>query len=1055
MHRRVLLAACAGVAAAQPTVHPEGEYHPYRRVRIAPDVGADFCETLECQGAVANTPGCACDIPCSGVHVQVSGYAFRRDQVVLDDASGWAERIVETGFVLPASMVYVRGERAANWQLRIKPEYVSDHGTVRGCAELLGSLYFHTTEWKGEPKTFDVNFGAAFYPLEGNAAKRFYGMLLMPQASIGPATAAVGWELAQTTCATTMNLGDGPGYLGTAPDSEADNWLSAVFYDVPAWLGGNNYGEKRVYKWTTGPDSQCFDVGATYATATAASTSCDYYPMAMNGCVPTPGKAACTDGRKYWENGDRVANVYHGGRTWPSYAGSAWPLNFYGVIQTASGWDKVSIRDGGVRQATCQWGGMGTTLPLPDASLVHRFTLKPPSLIDECCVDCMCPTCAPIGACSRDFQGCVDPDHTAQHDWRCVCVVGASSAAAAPVEDCAFDECTEADGSAPTGAATCGDAQNCVDPEPRSQNALRYKREVSVVAAPGAAMAFGEGPCALSGVAGGQCAPGLHCMHQPRPDADGFEAMGLKLGPGAVAPPSVCVFSFTRPVVDTGGVSGVMRLLKNGEGPCGGDSDCEAPLACMHQRSALSPPLIGFTDYKRIKGYAAGLDFSPHSVASFFVCTARARYNPSRPAAGYPEGEGPCENHADCAAGLRCFPRSRLSDPAANNHIPGVNLHGVGVAEYDAFMPRFTKWFVGVGPDVGLCYSPLPDSYFADEPPSHLTDWQCECRKPTVGAAVAMGPAPCILDECTTSSSVCFTCAGSICTDAGQACTDPDVSPSVFSDWMCSCVDRRQFAVGRPAQCLLEVDECTDVCYTCRTNLTCPTEHYNCVDTNVREAGDWMCVCPSGSMGHAQRALPICIARPVPSPAPDDPPTPAPVRPAPIILLPTDAPPNGDPVATATPPTEAPPPRTRIPRAVSVPVNPPPSLVPIPAQTVPAGAPAPAESSGGAAPVVAALLGGSVALIGIGLGAIKVARMVGTKGTSEQRSREQHSPSGGPDSPTPSSSAQDLLAGGIKIIPPQAGGTPKPNPLHAVFGPLRGKPGKGAVPVPIGDDVTL
>ena len=140
------------------------------------------------------------------------------------------------------------------------------------------------------------------------------------------------------------------------------------------------------------------------------------------------------------------------------------------------------------------------------------------------------------------------------------------------------------------------------------------------------------------------------------------------------------------------------------------------------------------------------------------------------------------------------------------------------------------------------------------DPTGATGDWRCECQYPYEGDA-PMQAARCSLDECNTAA------AKDVCTKAGQTCHDPDKDTQGNFECVCKAPSSG-YAVAHPApEC--QLDECVEECKTCADSgegNVCTKKDQTCDDPNPLTAslGDWQCACKEGPQKQTGEAVPKC-----------------------------------------------------------------------------------------------------------------------------------------------------------------------------------------------------
>eukprot|EP01063_Lacrimia_lanifica_P027693 TRINITY_DN3928_c0_g1_i1.p1 TRINITY_DN3928_c0_g1~~TRINITY_DN3928_c0_g1_i1.p1 ORF type:complete len:1904 (+),score=359.78 TRINITY_DN3928_c0_g1_i1:88-5799(+) len=476
------------------------------------------------------------------------------------------------------------------------------------------------------------------------------------------------------------------------------------------------------------------------------------------------------------------------------------------------------------------------------ASGIPAVGMQAPTVchINEC-VDTTCSGCAK-GTCEGQGQVCVDEDTTVGSlgDWECRCVAPAVGTAVAAVAVCTVDECTEA--CATCAGTTCSFVgQACVDPEVADSLAdwecwCPPPSSGRAVAAP-AVCPLDECEAACATCENATC-----------------DASGQGCSDGSAFFNTLMDWTCTCPAPSVGAAVAAAAQCTLNEcdyetwqcASCAGTTCSSAAQDCVDTNQTDA-----WYDWEcRCPPPAAGARVgAPVPTCVLDECDA---------------GCGTCEGGACDAAGQGCVD-------------PDPSLAGVGDWYCQCVPPASGgRWTGGVAQcrldecDAALlckscangtcsdqrqtCRDPSPD-------PAHLWDWECRCRPPGAGTAVARPVAPggCLLDECVVTT--CYTCENGECTNAGQACDDPTPHADALADWTCSCIAPLYGnETAGAADCDLDECEAPSFCPTCE-NGECERAGQDCEDPDPVDTslGDWFCVCVPPMFGNSTAAQADCM----------------------------------------------------------------------------------------------------------------------------------------------------------------------------------------------------
>eukprot|EP01060_Flectonema_neradi_P034124 TRINITY_DN58_c0_g1_i1.p1 TRINITY_DN58_c0_g1~~TRINITY_DN58_c0_g1_i1.p1 ORF type:complete len:4215 (+),score=1091.97 TRINITY_DN58_c0_g1_i1:148-12792(+) len=421
--------------------------------------------------------------------------------------------------------------------------------------------------------------------------------------------------------------------------------------------------------------------------------------------------------------------------------------------------------------------------------------------------------------CHKAGQVCVDPSHTTDSDWKCVCVpeehgqqVGGKATCTPPAKS----EC-------PDNEAVClAVGQACVDPD------------LTVI---------GDWEC--------------HCL---------TPAVGKQLRGPAVCPLDECVLTMDIcshcagiPGPSTNNVcaqEGQTCVDPTPDDQNINDWKCVCAASGTYGE-AIGKPAVCEIDECHLPGYqnpceAVGQDCNdPNKDArnlGDWTCTCKSGMGvgqaTGKPATCYYDE---CEFKGDsiCGSDQVCGDRnttySSLDDwwCTCKGSSTGTAQGKPAVCQVDECEKK-----KGICVDAGqICEDP-------NQAGDSLNDWMCICPQDKNITQVA-GAAKCLLDECKVIG--CASCAdkggGNICALAGQTCEDPNTAIDKLNDWVCKCPTPHETTVGVTSVAHCPLDECVDFSGTgannCQATRRFDTDGCICeCDISVCAAG---CCNPDGS----------------------------------------------------------------------------------------------------------------------------------------------------------------------------------------------------------------
>ncbi|KAJ9437673.1 hypothetical protein DIPPA_70101b [Diplonema papillatum] len=536
--------------------------------------------------------------------------------------------------------------------------------------------------------------------------------------------------------------------------------------------------------------------------------------------------------------------------------------------------------------------------------------------LNECSTTCA--TCA-NGVCSAASQECVDPNHDAQstRDWECRCISPASGSAVAAEASCLLDECM-------TFASTCDiDGQSCVDVDDRQTGNWECH---CVSPAKGKATAM-VAPCEVDECEihrktcedkGQLCSdPNVHLAGDWKctcaaPEFGSMVAGVAKCGFDECAVYGlVCSNANQACSDDDPDVEGNWYCLCKD----GSDKQLGTTAACMLDECTAAGPttaveVAGEPNTCEKQGQACNDPDPSYASLGDWVCSCPA------PSQGDVAVAQVAVCHLDeclanvCGDGQTCVEGSYemsstddwrcVCDPPSTSSMVG----GSATCELDECRDHSTlcsdasqhcedrdlftmnTWYC-VCPDryngldqpsmlqgLAACENP-PESECSndairkicedagqacvDPDFSILNDWVCQCIPPATGDPQNRGKTACVLNECLED---CATCAKTTCSDAGQECIEDQFDIDALGDWFCVCPEPSEgHAQASAAKCT--VDECAIRCDTCAdtgSGNVCLKENQKCSDKNLdfRSLGDWFCICADPYEGEKARAAASC-----------------------------------------------------------------------------------------------------------------------------------------------------------------------------------------------------
>eukprot|EP01063_Lacrimia_lanifica_P018912 TRINITY_DN2588_c0_g1_i1.p1 TRINITY_DN2588_c0_g1~~TRINITY_DN2588_c0_g1_i1.p1 ORF type:complete len:2380 (+),score=326.77 TRINITY_DN2588_c0_g1_i1:64-7203(+) len=442
--------------------------------------------------------------------------------------------------------------------------------------------------------------------------------------------------------------------------------------------------------------------------------------------------------------------------------------------------------------------------------------------MDECST-AGCPTCA-NGTCIDAGQFCADPNDGTDSlgDWSCQCYPPSTGAnATAPAAQCLLNECT-AMLCATCANTTCSDAsQDCRD---GNESAAALSDWVCECVAPATGSAVGAAaPCALDEctVKGCSTCANATCKDAGQTCDDPNTVLASPHDWRCTCPPPLSGHGVTAAAACSLNECTVMLCATCANSTCVDASpqqDCRDGNESAAALSDWTCECIAPS-----KGSAVG---AAAQQCELDECSM---------------GCSTCANATCIDVGQVCSDGFAVNDWACFCTAPATGpaqRRGVAKCVLDECRVH-NATCAAVGQ---MCRD-------ADTAEASAADWLCECRSPTVGAAVA-GPAACALDEC---AAVCSTCANATCSAAGQDCTDVDTAEAAVQDWVCSC--RPPFAgqaTRAAAVCDRAMDECEEGCSTCEDGA-CDAAGQVCEDDDRRaqSLADWWCICRHPFSGRA------------------------------------------------------------------------------------------------------------------------------------------------------------------------------------------------------------
>ena len=529
--------------------------------------------------------------------------------------------------------------------------------------------------------------------------------------------------------------------------------------------------------------------------------------------------------------------------------------------------------------------------------------------LDEC--KTVCTSCADHGAgnaCLLHDQTCVDPNTDARStsDWVCVCKPANLGNATVGIARCVVDECEK------YGPLVCKGDQTCNDPN-TAPDSLGDWTCTCPPPAEGSGTAM-RAHCTLNECHNQdnhmKCEEAGQICIDPKPLPGSLKDWECHCPQGAIAAvmkPAECTLNECTETCKTCANKGGGNVCEKAGQTCfdpktSTDSTGDWTCTC----AAGAPAAVGNVavcplDECTMPGNFAAVTCTevPRTTAEGCECECNWKATSGLDASA--TGPGATE---PCKAGC-CNPDQRaggdwciVKDTAAN--------------KAKGCLANTPKTCVGPSPKsaTNVCTKTAPGApkqrcVDADTSSGSQGDWKCECVAPATGAAVKVGLATCVVDECKTKFDVCeqagqvckdtsaaegdwqcecpppatgskkggvATCkyvgecdseaVSKVCTQVGQTCVDPDAKKA--GDWVCQCVAPAKgvSVKGAPAVCIL--DECTAKCATCAdtgSGDVCAAAGQKCEEGSKSPdtLRDWKCVCPEGQTGAGQAAPAVCL----------------------------------------------------------------------------------------------------------------------------------------------------------------------------------------------------
>ena len=424
--------------------------------------------------------------------------------------------------------------------------------------------------------------------------------------------------------------------------------------------------------------------------------------------------------------------------------------------------------------------------------------------LDECKE--VCPTCAMEkgqDVCAKSGQTCSDPNNSTKSlgDWTCTCAAPATGVAVGAPASCVLDECEV---SCPhcadkgTGKNICKEqGQTCSDPNNSTGST-------------------GDWTCA--------CPP-------PFPDVQTASAAKCELDE-CIKNKATCTAG--QKCVD-------VNLKKVGDWLC----ECQAPSTgsqvggaakCKHDECAEKAALC------TAKGqHCVDPD---HGRANDWICECIS------PDVGAPGQQAPS---TDCQPVDACKDKAAICTAKQQHCKPGAPgkftceciapatgtpvVGGVAVCETDECNVVCATCQQPTEKAAPTCLAAGQSCVDPDK--KVASNWKCECRAPTTGAAATLKTAECELDEC--EIKTCATCAKTTCSAAGQKCVEGSKDPRSTADWHCVCPPPSNNTARASAAVSCTYDECSDPAVSAKCTGASPAQI--CLDPNTTTTGNWECHC--------------------------------------------------------------------------------------------------------------------------------------------------------------------------------------------------------------------
>ena len=429
---------------------------------------------------------------------------------------------------------------------------------------------------------------------------------------------------------------------------------------------------------------------------------------------------------------------------------------------------------------------------------------KTGAAVDVCRHDeCLSPVMCGAG------QVCQDKDQVAANSWECVCQAPYSGVAAqSPVAQCSLNECT-------TTCAACADTgsgnvcvvqgQRCVEPDIHIDADWYCECTEGTGVSVGSAVALCVlDECAVSCPTCADTGGGNICTLQGQTCVDPDTNTGTKSDWECVCP---------APFAD--------KRAQAGLAVCSAD-ECTESLNGTVNGAVCT-----------VQGQLCN-DAHPNTVGDF-ECICAAPWSGTKTGSPADCTKDECTLHGTIctAVGQTCLEPNTTNDndwqclcaaPSTSSR-----LGAAAVCEVDECIAN-----------LATCEGGTPPQDCVDTDKTTNDTWECRCRTPSSGTALAKAAA-CVLDEC---SAPCSTCENDVCSAAGQTCKDPNPAYTSPGDWTCVCAaPSTATAVGAVSAC--PVDECVLQGYLCQQQQqTCLD-----VDQGAASLGDWVCNCIAPQTG--------------------------------------------------------------------------------------------------------------------------------------------------------------------------------------------------------------